>query len=220
MSKKSSKRAILVTNGTCSEPEYYRDFIMQNSSENSILIGIDGGSNILRDLGIVPNLILGDMDSISKENYNYFAEQDTEFLIFPKNKDKTDTQIAIEHAIENGFNEIYVINETGNRLDHFISNIYMLVKFYKQVDIKIVNNRNLIFLSDSEFELEGHPGQYISLIPLNEKVTAASSEGLKFPIIDTVLIRGETTGVSNEFIEDTCFVKISSGTLIVILSKD
>ena len=97
-----------------------------------IIICADGGANHIYKTGVKPDMIVGDLDSIDDETLLYYQEQNVLFHKFSSKKDLTDTELAINFALEEGANELVLFGSTGSRLDHTLGNIMLLYKLLKQ----------------------------------------------------------------------------------------
>jgi thiamine pyrophosphokinase len=209
--------AIIVCNGNVKEYSDYKEYF----DSSDIIICCDGGAAHLRKFNIIPDVLLGDFDSISDDDYNYFKNKSVKIIKFPIKKDVTDAEIAVDYAMERGCENITLVGATGSRLDHTMANIFLLKKMLsKNVNCMIVDKRNKIFLINDETAIKRENGYKMSLIPLTQSVTGVTTEGLAYPLNDATIKMGSTWGISNEFIADKATVILKSGILIAILSKD
>jgi thiamine pyrophosphokinase len=209
--------AILVCNGSVEDYSYYKKYF----EEASLIISVDGGASHLRKFGIKPDIMLGDFDSVSKEDFDFFRDQNVEIFKFPAEKDMTDTELAVETAINRGSKKIIFIGGLGTRHDHSLSNIFILRPLlFKGIEGVVVNEHNEIMLIDKELTLSREMDTKITLLPLSEKVEGVNIKGFYYPLKDATLEMGSTWGVSNEIIEETGRITIKSGLLLVIKSKD
>lgn len=183
-------------------------------TKNSYIICADSGFDALINTNIKPNLCVGDMDSVKSSLTNQTTQ------IYPKNKDKTDTEIAIDIAIEKGATEVILLGCSGNRLDHTLSNINMLKILLEQnINGKIIDSNNIIMLCDSQIQIQSIKNCYCSLIPLTQ-CTGIITDGLKYPLKNESLSSKTSKGISNEFNSDIAKITLKSGLLLVIISKD
>lgn len=186
-------------------------------SDADIIICSDGGSIYAKEMSIVPDIIIGDMDSISKETLDYYKSNGTKCVTYPKDKDYTDTEICIDYAIEQGADTIAIVSGIGSRIDHSLINIGLLNK--------IINNKKFgyiatddayIYLCNNRIKLNGEIGDTLSLIPLTLTVEGITTFGLKYPLKNGMIKIGQSIGVSNEFVNRVAEVEVKSGILIVI----
>ena len=190
------------------------------------IIGVDGGVAFCRKHGILPTKIVGDFDTLDKEVLDWYREHTrTEIRAYNPVKDATDTQIAVELAIELGSSSITILGGTGTRLDHVLGNIQTLyLPFAQGVDCRILDGHNRIRLIKGRYVLsrEEQYGTYFSLIPLTTDVYGVTLKGAKYPLNRhhfTVLGTG-SLGVSNEIAEDRVEITMERGILVLIESRD
>lgn len=180
-----------------------------------LVIAADGGADHLRAMEIVPNLIVGDMDSLREEFW--ISEVTIEKAIFPKDKDKTDAELAVELAFERGCNFVFLIGASGGRLDHCMGNISLLSKFPGRLAM-VTSDATLVAVDRSEkCRLHGEPGARVSLIPfpLAEQVTTT---GLQYALAKQDLLPG-TMGISNTLVLSEGCVRVGEGILLVYMES-
>ncbi|MEN8905585.1 MAG: thiamine diphosphokinase [Clostridiales bacterium] len=209
-------RALIVCNGEISEYNFYK-----NLFKDSYIICADGGTRHLKNFNLVPNMIIGDLDSISDEDLAFYRNKKIEIKKFKCEKDETDSHISLKVAIEKGFKDIYIIGALGTRFDHSIANIMLLeYALEKNVLCKIIDEKNEIQMINDSIKLEKENDCNISLVPLTDYVKGINSSGLYYPHKNMTIKRGETIGISNKFVSEQMNISIESGILIVIKSRD
>ncbi len=210
-------KAVLVCNGFICDYNEIKKYI----SSDAYIISVDGGAEHLRKMNITPNILIGDFDSANSQDLNYFIDQGIETYKFPIEKDMTDSELAIEKALEAGADEILLIGATGSRIDHSFANVLLLKKCL-DIGIKacIIDDNNQIYIFNSTFSLQKQDGYKLSLIPISEKVTGVTTEGLKYKLENATMLLGTSWGISNEFLEDYITVTINEGVLLVCVSRD
>jgi thiamine pyrophosphokinase len=209
--------AVIVCNGSIKDYTYMSKY-MENAG---FVIGVDGGAEHLRKFGIKPDALIGDFDSIKKEHLEYYGSLGVEILKFPRDKNKTDAELAIELAQERGFKDIIFIGGLGTRSDHSLSNIFMLKRLLdKGVKGKIADEQNEIVLVRDSISLIREADAKVTLLSISEKTEGVTTKGLLYPLTDATLELGSSWGVSNEFAAEVAEVTIRSGLLMVIKSKD
>ncbi|MDI3476991.1 MAG: thiamine pyrophosphokinae [Thermoanaerobacterium sp.] len=210
-------KTCIISNGEFNDSDYIRELI----NNCDYVICADGGANIAYKLGIVPNLIIGDLDSADKQIIDYYKKDGVQVDKYPTEKDETDTQLATLKAIELGTDEIIYIASTGSRFDHSIANLSLLLYLLKR-NIKgiIASEKNEIHLVDRSLELEGKIGDIVSLIPYSTDVKGIYTDGLYYSLSGQDMSLDMPYGISNVFINNKIKIKIDSGLLLVIKSKD
>ncbi|MCI8584319.1 MAG: thiamine diphosphokinase [Lachnospiraceae bacterium] len=190
------------------------------------IIAVDGGLGFCMEQKIRPTRIVGDFDTLPPKILKWYREH-TKIEIRKYNpvKDATDTQIAVELALELGSQEITILGGTGTRLDHVLGNIQTLyMALEKGVDCRILDGHNRIRLIRERWVIKRAEqyGTYFSLIPYTEEVYGVTLKGAKYPLRDyhfTIFGTG-SLGVSNEIMEEQVEISIKKGILILIESKD
>lgn len=204
-----------------------RDFALNVLKEKfDNIIGVDGGLAFCREQNVALTHIVGDFDSLSPTILKWYQEHvSVPIRQLSPIKDATDTQVAVELAMELGSRRITILGGTGTRLDHVLGNIQTLyLPFQKGVDCQLLDSHNRIRLVEKEYSLkrEDQYGKYFSLIPLTTQVTGVTITGAKYPLHEytfSVLGTG-SLGVSNEIAADQMTVTVREGILIFIESRD
>lgn len=188
---------------------------------SDIVICADGGANNLYQTDIVPDMIVGDLDSLDYDTLMYFRELEVLFYKFPSEKDKTDTELATEFAIKKGVKEIILLGVTGTRLDHTLANILLLYKLLQEnIKAKIIDGSNEIFIVDKVITIEKEENTFVSFIPLFEKVKGVTMSGFKYLTQNIDFDRGSTMGISNQVKDKAGHIDIKDGIALVIKSRD
>jgi thiamine pyrophosphokinase len=197
------------------------DLLMKELSDCEYLICADSGADFLFKENIVPDYLMGDFDSINKEALEFFRKSSTIVEKFPKDKDFTDTKLAFMKALELGASYITFLGCTGTRLDHSIGNIGVLLScLEKGIAANIIDSNNKIFLTKSKASIFGNKGDTFSLFAYNETVENLCISGSKFNLNNYRLSIGDGLTISNEFSDEEVNITFTSGTLMVIESRD
>ena len=216
-------RTLIVSGGRI-DRDFALSFLKQQSFER--IIGVDNGLRFLFDNRIEPTHVVGDFDTAAPELVDYYrCRKDIEVRTFNPVKDSTDTQIAIELALELGSAEIVILGGTGSRIDHVLGNIQsMMLAKKKGVLCELLDEKNRIRLIDGETVIlkEEQYGDYVSLIPLTTEVTGVDLIGFKYPLTDHTFTSTGSAGfgVSNEILEEKALIRIKSGIFIMIEARD
>lgn len=220
------KKAILVCGGIVNNPSWLYREINRLHDEDIIIYAVDSGANILADIDIVPDILVGDSDSIYPGVKKDLIRKKVEVLSYRPEKDNTDTDLALRHAVDNGVDEVIFYAATGGRQDHFIANLFMLeVAEELGLHATIKDEINSIcYMSDNcsarTFDFSGY--KYCSLLPLSDRVEGIKALNLKYPVDELTLLRNSSLGVSNEFVTEENILDISkkSGRLFIVASND
>jgi len=210
-------KVLIISGGDLGAPGW----IKKNLPPYDYIICADGGIRHLNLLGVNADLIVGDFDSAPKDMLEDFKKSGAPIITYPVDKDKTDTQIAVDLAIEKGATQVYLLGALGTRWDHSFGNIMLLYRLEKNgVKAQILHSNNIIMLSNKVIKIDGNIGQIVSLLPFAGNVHISSTEGLKYPIFDKTLPQDFPIGVSNVLIASQATINIKSGWLIVVLAQD
>ena len=213
-------KTLIVTGGSL-DIGWAKDFIRTISAE--YIIAADSGLKYIDELGLVPDMILGDYDSVEDGLLNKYKS--TDIKTYPREKNYTDTHIAIINALKAGASEIYILGATGTRMDHTFTNICnMKAALDCDVQCFIYDKHNKIYIvndlmGETELSKTGQYGDYVSIVPLSEEAVI-SLTGFKYPLDNYVLHQGLSRCQSNEIKEEKAVIKINKGLLIVFETKD
>ena len=186
------------------------------------LICADGGLEKVSNYGIIPDIIIGDFDSVAS---NVLKQYENRIPIekFPSEKDFTDMELAVELAVSKGYKNIILTGASGSRLDHTLGNILLMEKYFKDgVNISIIDNNNemKIISDNSELFIEYKEGYFISIIPITEFIQGLCLEGFKYNLDNVDVERGSTLCISNQIKDNKGKITLQKGRAIVIISKD
>lgn len=185
------------------------------TKESNLIIAADGGANILLNAGILPDFIVGDMDSFEPEiPHNLIIIHDTD-------QETNDLEKALTLAKKRGAKKVVVTGATGLRTDHTLKNLSVLQKFSSTFrEISIEDRLTTFKIIPKKFSLKRiKPGISISLFPMSGKVKGIKTEGLLYPLKDEELENGKRDGSSNEAVSDTISIEYTSGSMLVMISK-
>ncbi len=203
--------AALVANGKVAKP----DRLIAKIKTYPYLIAVDGGLNLCHKLGLKPDLIIGDLDSAKKKVLSFY--QDVQQQVFPKDKDQTDLELALEHAFRLGAQRVTVFAALGGRIDHTLVNIHLLSRYPGKLFFE--TNDEQLFVVDKQIELSCSPKQTLSLLPLNGPVNGITTQGLKWELSHATLDK-HFMGISNIALRDKVRIEVTSGDLLCVLIKN
>ena len=210
-------RAIIFANGLMAGwPEKFDIF-----PDVDMIIAADGGLKHCSQKGIVPHLVIGDMDSVDPHELAVMEKKGVEVKRFPARKDETDLWLAVRAALDRKVDEIIILGALGGRWDMTFSNILLLTSpELKQIEIRILDgNQELFVLQGGQAaRLFGDKGDLLSLMPLTAMVKGLTLTGFEYPLDNETLELGTTRGISNVFVEDVCRIEFSRGKLLVTVT--
>lgn len=192
--------------------------------EGDLVIAVDGGFHYCQMLGILPDLILGDLDSISEEERVIIEEIEDDdpgrvHRLQPE-KDDTDTLSAVREGLKRGYRKFYFYGALGGRLDHSIANMQTLLFLKKQGAVGyILTDRQLITVIRNE-EITFHAGVEgrMSLFSMGECAQKVTIRGMKYPLADFTVTNDFPIGISNEFIKnEEASVRVEEGELLIMV---
>ena len=194
------------------------------SNAYDIVIASDKGLEMVDILGVHPNLIVGDFDSVDADIIKKYEDNPVftgSVKRFIPEKDATDTELAVQMAIEMGAEKIDILGATGNRIDHILGAIAILYKALKQgVSASIIDNNNRIRIIDDATVIKKSEqyGKYVSIFPYGTDVGGVTLKGLKYPLNDYTLKHDTSIGVSNEIVDDEAVIEIRGGAIVIVES--
>lgn len=209
-------KGLIVLNGEIQDLNMLKEI----GNQSDFILSADGGTDYCFEAGLIPNVVIGDLDSISKKSLKIIEEKNIPVERFPVKKDKTDSELAIDYLIDKGIKDITLIGAIGNRMDHTLANIFLLTKMNKRgIKGQIVSSHNTIFLVDDEMVIP-KMDNYVSLIPVDLFGTIVTLKGFEYELDKVKIEFGSTHGISNRVVESKGFIKIHEGQCFVIISKD
>ena len=189
---------------------------------DALVIAADSGYDNAKALGYAErcDFVVGDFDSTKEKAFCSRAK----IVRVPAEKDETDTQLAINVALKNGANELYIIGGLSGRLDHTLSNLY-LIEALTNCGIstcicdgfnraRYLKERSSLLVTKSEYK-------YFGLILTKENAKGVSIDGAKYPLKNAKLTKNNPSfAISNEVTENFAMISVKKGGLFVIESKD
>jgi thiamine pyrophosphokinase len=216
LNRQKEARCVILSGGIMEDYDFHKG-IVENAE---MVICADGGGRYAQRLGIIPNLVLGDLDTITQVEIEDLKSKGVEFVKYPKEKDYTDTHIALLKALELGYKRIDMLACLGGRFDHALANVMLLaLPEARELDIRIIDPFQEIFLIKAEMNIMGKKGETISLLPLSNIVSGISSSGLSYTVPGGTFRMGIPNGVSNVFSEDKAKITVEKGLLLGIRVK-
>jgi len=183
------------------------------------VICADRGLNYAYENEIRPNLIVGDMDSVSLDILKMY--DDVEQIKFKAEKDFSDSELAINIAVERGYNDIIMFSATGTRIDHSLANIMMIGKYYEEgVEISIINEYSEIRILKENNVFKEFNYDFFTIIPLSRKLEGLDIFNAKYELRNKTVNFGDTLCVSNEALNNELRISKQKGNAILILTNE
>jgi thiamine pyrophosphokinase len=206
-------RIVIFANGVVAEPERVRQIVRASD----VILCADGGTRHALDLGLLPDMILGDLDSMRAQDRKVIEDAGVAVQVYSRDKNETDLELALQEALRREPSGIVIIGGLGRRLDHTLGNIAMLTDpALAEVDVRLDDGLEEVYFCRNEAQVEGSAGDIVSLLPWGGDVDGVRTEGLRWPLSNETLHAEKTRGISNEMLGQEARVSISSGLLLVI----
>jgi thiamine pyrophosphokinase len=210
-----SKKTVLALNGelTGNFKEYHSIL-----GDADYFIGADGGTHLLEELGLFPDIIIGDLDSLTEEEVRKYQQNGVKVYQYPIDKDETDGELAIDFCYENDLKNIVIIGSTGGRIDQQLANIFLLEYACQKGLEAIIKEPGLeIGLIVETRIFINKKGYQLSLLPLSKVASGVVIQGCKYSLKGETLFRYKTRGLSNSIINNTASVSLEEGILLYII---
>jgi thiamine pyrophosphokinase len=211
-------RAVIFANGIIEESHG----ALADKRHDDLVIAADGGAHNSLQMGLNPNVVIGDLDSISEPVRETLRNNGATFIAFSRDKDQTDLELALEYARRTGAREILLLGLLGGRLDQTLANLLLLSRDeFSSLALTVVNGPDTAYLlsQGNTRRIQGEPGDIVSLIPLSQQVAGVTTGGLRWPLRAARLEFGSTLSVSNELTGTEATVQIEQGKLLLVHRK-
>ncbi len=192
----------------------HADDLNLDFSRFQTVICADGGLLIAQKLGLSPDFLIGDYDSMKIPT--------GDVIKLPMEKDMTDTEAAIDLAVSKGFTDITLLGGLGGRFDHTMGNIGMLAKFCgSDTKLFIADGQNYLFMiAPGTYTVPKNDYTYMGILSYGNAAENVTLRGVKYPLTNHYLTNETTLGVSNEIEGEFATISFTKGRLLVVLSKD
>jgi thiamine pyrophosphokinase len=205
---------LIFANGDVDDPEWIRPYL----KDAIALIAADGGVRHLLALDCLPDILVGDMDSLSSAEEAQIAE--VEKVHHPAAKDETDLELALAHASGVYEGKILVFGAFGGRVDQTLANTFLLAHpALNGRRVELVGRRQRLWMITPQMgsvTIAGQAGDKVSLLPCGQNARIARTANLRWPLTGQVLAFGPARGVSNEMTADEATVKVENGRVICV----
>jgi thiamine pyrophosphokinase len=208
-------RAVIFANGELRYPQRARDLLRVDD----LIIAVDGGTRHAWEAGVVPQLVIGDMDSLASDERERLESSEVELSSFPARKDTTDLELALVRAVSEGADSILILGALGGRIDQTIANLLLLaLPELAEIDVRVAEGAQEAFLIRQEAIIVGQPGDTVSLIPFGGDAAGVSVDGLEWPLQDETLRFGPARGVSNVLTGEEASVRVRRGLILCVVT--
>ncbi len=178
-----------------------------------LIIAADGGAHHAKELGIIANYIVGDLDS-----YTPSGEEASQVIKDP-DQETNDLEKALTLALQKSVKHAVVVGATGRRLDHTLKNLSVLLQFHPKFEsLLFLDSYCTIQLVESPFSQDFEPGTSLSLFPLSGSVEGITTRGLQYPLTNGVLRNGVQDGSSNKTVKKSVEIEFKKGELLLLVN--
>ncbi len=209
----SLPRLVIFANGLVPDPDRLRPLLRPDDR----IICANGGTRLALALGLTPQVVIGDLDSIAGADRTQIEQAGVPIQQHSPDKDETDLELALRYSLEKMPTAILLIGALGGRLDHTLGNLSMLTDpRLAGIDCRIDDGIEEVILCRSRTEVRGNPGDLVSLIPWGREVPGVHTDGLRWPLAGETLYPDRTRGISNELLSEGASIRIEPGLLLVV----
>lgn len=208
----SSPLALILANGHAPS----KSLLNRHLADADVFVCADGGANAAAKLGVVPDLIIGDLDSILPGTVKRFSGVTARRIA---DQNSTDLEKALTWAQKNGYKSIRVLGATGGRLDHTVGNLSALVKFSRKLAVTFHDADGDLYVVGTERHFDVPAGTTVSLLPLT-LCEGVMTRGLKWELRYESLALGQREGTSNLVVSSPVTVKLRRGDLLFFVASE
>ena len=211
-----TQRAIVLSNGEIGELATVRQRVRDWGE--ALVIAADNGVRFAGPLGLFPDLIMGDMDSLDPGLLALFDKEPVTIIQAPVEKDETDLELALLEAAARGVEHIVVLGGVGARVDMTLANILLLIHpDLAGVRVELwVANQTLWLIRPPGGDVSGQPGDTLSLIPVGGDASSITTHNLHYPLENETLTFGPARGISNVLTASQARVDLGGGLLLAV----
>ncbi len=203
----------IISGGKCESDEFLRSIDFNGCD----VVCCDAGFLVAKRLDLKIKAVIGDFDTLG-----YVPDDDCEVITFAKEKDDTDTMLAVKYAIDNEYECVRILCALGGRVDHLFANLQTLNFLSESIpDSKILSdNCEIMFLKSSSVSIQKDTYRYFSVFSFSDVCYGVSIVGSKYETSDVTLSSDYPLGACNEFVDDKVIISCQKGTLMVVLAND
>src|SRR3989339_293634 len=190
--------------------------LMQVIQKTDCIIAADGGANYLHRYNIIPDILIGDMDSVEKDVFRKAQQNGVKIITYPAKKNETDSELAIQYAVDQGADEIFFVGFIGDRFDHVMANIGYISSLLTKINIKIIHNNEDIYFVSKKIVIHGKKNDEVSLLPFHADAKGVVTTGLQYEPSHETLHFASTRGISNVMEKPSASIQLKKGILMVV----
>ncbi len=205
-------KCLIVTAGA--QPE--KELLFEHLRDAGFTVCVDGAADTLVKYSAVPDVLVGDFDSADSDSVSQLEAAGARLVRLPVHKNETDTEAAVNLALESGADDIVILGALGLRLDHALGNLAMLIKAERAgAHCRIIDEVHELTAARDEYELNGIPGQTVSILPIAGDITVTATN-LMYPLENLLLRSDAARGISNIFLKSPARLTINGGWALIV----
>jgi thiamine pyrophosphokinase len=211
----TARHVVILANGQLPDPQRARRHIQAADQ----LICADAGAVHAITLKVIPDVVVGDLDSLSPAHYATLKTAGVRFEVHPQLKDKTDLELALQLAVAEGATEVDLLGTQGGRLDQALGNVLLLARpEWATVRVRILEGDQTAWvLRDGQAcTIAAAVGDTLSLLPLTSQVHGVTLSGVRWPLRDRTLYLGDTLTLSNVLTQPSARIEVGTGILLIV----
>jgi thiamine pyrophosphokinase len=206
-------RALIFANGEFDHP----DMIRRMLQTGDVIIAADGGARHAAEVDLIPDVVIGDLDSLTEDEILGFSGSKTQIIRYSPVKDETDLELALRYAQDAGYSPILIIGAYGGRLDQTLGNIALLSEpGTLELDVRLDDGLTEAFFVHEQATIRGDCGDLVSLLPWGSSAEGVSTTNLVYPLDNEIMYSHRTRGISNEMSANIASVSLKKGLLLCI----
>lgn len=210
-------RAVLFVNGRMTQYDRFADWV----AGPGYRVGVNGGTQHCLRMGLMPDVVIGDLDSLPVPARQALQTAQVPLVEFPQAKDKTDLELALEHVMARDLHHIILLGMWGGRLDQSVANLLLLARYADMARMVLVTERETarVLCDGEDYRIQDCAGAVLSILPLTPQVEGVTLAGMEYPLANALLAFGTSLGLSNRVRAQEARVSLRRGRLLVVLSR-
>ncbi|HTK82396.1 MAG TPA: thiamine diphosphokinase [Bacteroidota bacterium] len=204
-----AKTALIIANG----PLPAQPNLSKLVAAAGLIVCADGGANKARKRRLKPDIILGDLDSISPATKKHFSRVP---IVLIEDQESTDLEKAISFCVRRGVRQADIVGALGERIDHATGSLGCFKEFGERIELRFHDAYGMLLRVHGTIKVEAKKGQKISLIPL-DRCSGITTRNLLYPLNNETLELGKREGISNQATSSAVTVSVRKGTLLLYL---
>jgi len=205
----SKQKGLILCNGQMPPKGLVRRYI----NEEILFVAADGGANKALDMGFIPEVVIGDLDSFDGTKWSHLTNVQ---IIKDADQETNDLEKALAYLLTKSISEVAILGATNMRLDHSLKNLSVMLQFNPHfTSLQMIDEYGVCSILPKKFVGNYQIGTTISLVPLSGEVHNIVTTGLKYPLNNETLAVGKRDGSSNEAIQETITIEYGYGHLLL-----